>query len=173
MSSTNKPVVKMAMQFNQAELEQRQAAARTQHLEGYYQSSEYGNGRWLYPCSDKHSFNSFQLALEFTQESVKAGKEIYPFDHPEHSSLYFAASFWKSKEEIQAILEASDIEVEQQYRAEIEEHNASQVALLAEQLFQQEKAKEERKEREKEEKQKAAALLQAQEFIQSQLAGAK
>jgi hypothetical protein len=173
MQNTNqKAVVKMAMQFNQEELEQRQAAARTQQLEGYYQPSEYGNGRWLYPCSDKHSWNSFQLALEFTQESVKAGRELFPFDHPEHSGLYFSASFWKSNEEIQVILEASDALVAADYQAEIADHNQQQIELLTTQLYEQQKAKEQKIQDDKDAKALAAAKAEAEKFIQSQL-GAK
>lgn len=159
-----KEVVKMAMKFDQAALEQRQYESRTKLLEGVYTGYQ-----WVYPCAEKKSFHSFQQALEVTQEMTKAGRELYPHDFPEHSGLYYAASFWRTPEEIEAILQQSDLEVETQYKKEIEEFNQAQVTLLADQLYQAQKNKEEKIQREKEEKAKAKALEEAQAFINQQL----
>lgn len=159
-----KEVVKMAMKFDQAALEQRQQEARTKLLEGVYTGYQ-----WVYPCAEKISFHSFQQALEVTQEMTKADRELYPHDFPEHSGLYYSATFWRTPEEIEAILQASDLEVEAQYKKEIEEFNQAQVTLLAEQLYQAQKAKEDKLLKDKEDKAKTKALEEAQAFIQSQL----
>lgn len=169
MQNTNqKAVVKMARTLDTDQLVQRQQEARQKLLEGFY------NGyQWVYPCADLHSFQGFDLALEYTQQSVKQGKEIYQHDPATNSGYYYAVSFWKSPEDIQAILEASDLEVEQKLIIEVEEHNKQQISLLADQLYQAQKNKEEKVQREKEDKAKAKALEEAQAFISSQIAGSK
>ena len=168
MQNTNqKPVVKMARTLNTDELAERQQQARQKLLEGFY------NGyQWTYPCADLHSFQGFDLALEYTQQSVKEGKEIYPHNPATNSGYYYAVSFWKSPEDIQAILEASDLEVEQKLKDEIAEHNNLQILTLQDQLVAVELAKEEKKEQERLAAIKAKALKTATDHIQSQLQGA-
>lgn len=159
-----KEVVKMAMKFDQAALEQRQQEGRQKLLEGVYTGYQ-----WVYPCAEKISFNSFQQALEVTQEMTKAGRALYPHDFPEHSGLYYAATFWKPKEEIEAILQASDIEVEAAYKASIEEFNQAQVELLTQQLVEQELNKERKKEDDRLAAIQAKAAATAAKHIQDQL----
>jgi hypothetical protein len=161
---TTKQHVQLPRTLDTDQLAQHQAQARQKLLEGVYTGYQ-----WVYPCAEKISFNSFQQALEVTQEMTKAGRELYPHDFPEHSGLYYAASYWRTPEEIEAILQQSDLEVEAQYKFEIEEFNQAQVTLLAEQLYQAQKAKEDKLLKDKEDKAKTKALEEAQAFIQSQL----
>lgn len=165
MQNTNqKAVVKMARIVDTNTLTQRQQEARQKLLEGFY------NGyQWTYPCADLHSFQGFDLALEYTQQSVKEGKEIYPHNPATNSGYYYAVSFWKSKEDIQAILEASDLEVEQKLKEEIEAFNAAQVELLTRQLVEQELNKERKKEDDRLAAIQAKAAATAAKHIQDQL----
>lgn len=165
MNAVNiKQHVQLPRTLDTDQLAQLQAQASQKLLEGVYTGYQ-----WVYPCAEKQSFNSFQQALEVTQEMAKSGRELYPYDFPEHSGLYYAASYWRTPEEIEAILQASDLEVEAQYKFEIEEFNQAQISLLADQLYQAQKNKEEKIQREKEDKAKAKALEEAQAFINKQL----
>lgn len=146
------------------QLAQLQAEARQRQLEGFYTGHS-----WVYPCAEKQSFHSFQQALEVTQEMTKAGRELYPHDFPEHSGLYYAASFWRTPEEIEAILQQSDLEVEQKLKNEIEEFNSEQVRILQEQLVNAELLKEQKKEEQRIAGIREKALKTAQEHIASQL----
>lgn len=87
--------------------------------------------------------------------------------------MYYAATFWRTPEEIEAILQASDLEVEAQYKKEIEEHNAEQVRILQEQLVTSELLKEQKKEEQRIAAIREKALKTAQDHIASQLAGSK
>lgn len=169
MQNTNqKAVVKMARIVDVNELAQRQKEARQKLLEGFY------NGyQWTYPCADLHSFQGFDLALEYTQQSVKEGKEIYPHNPATNSGYYYGVSFWKSKEEIEAILKQSDLEVEQKLKDEIVEFNSEQVRILQEQLVSAELLKEQKKEEQRIAAIREKALKTAQEHINSQIAGSK
>lgn len=164
--NATKPVVKMARILDADQLAQLQAEARQKLLEGVYTGYQ-----WVYPCSEKKSFHSFQQALEVTQEMTKAGRDLYPHEFPEHSGLYYAASFWRIPEEIEAILQQSDLEVEQKLITEIQEHNQQQISLLTQQLYEQQKAKEQKIQDDKDAKALAAAKAEAEKFIRSQLAG--
>lgn len=164
MNAVNKQHVQLPRTLDTEQLAQLQAQGRQKLLEGVYTGYQ-----WVYPCAEKQSFHSFQQALEVTQAMAKEGRELYPHDFPEHSGLYYAASYWRTSEEIEAILTASDLEVEAQYKFELEEFNQAQISLLADQLYQAQKNKEEKIQREKEEKAKAKALEEAQAFINQQL----
>lgn len=165
MQNTNqKSVVKMARTLDTNELAQRQQEARQKLLEGVY------NGyQWVYPCAEKQSFRSFQEALEYTQEMSKAGRDLYPHELPEQTAFYYAASFWRTPEEIATLLEASDAQVAADYKTEIAEHNQLQILTLQDQLVAAELAKEEKKEQERLAAIKAKALKTATDHIASQL----
>jgi len=125
MNAVNKQHLQLPRTLDASQLAQRQQEARQRLLEGVY------NGyQWVYPCADRHSFQGFDLALEYTQQSVKEGKEIYPHNPATNSGYYYAVSFWKSKEEVEAILQASDAQVATDYQTEIAEHNQQQIDLL-------------------------------------------
>ncbi len=168
MNAVNTKHVQLPRTLDANQLAQLQALARQRLLEGVY------NGyQWVYPCADRHSFQGFDLALEYTQQSVKEGKELYPHDPAVNSGFYYGVSFWKPKEEIESILKASDLEVEQKLITEIQEHNAEQVRILQDQLVQQELLKEQKKEEQRTAAIREKALKTAQDHINSQLAGSK
>lgn len=168
MNTVNKQHVQLPRTLDATQLAQLQAQARQRQLEGFYTGHS-----WVYPCAEKQSFHSFQQALEVTQEMTEAGRALYPHDFPEHSGLYYAASFWRTPEEIEAILQASDIEVEAAYKASIEEFNQAQVELLTQQLVEQELNKERKKEDDRLAAIQAKAAATAAKHIQSQLTEGK
>lgn len=164
MNAVNKQHLQLPRTLDASQLAQRQQEARQRLLEGVY------NGyQWVYPCADRHSFQGFDLALEYTQQSVKEGKELYPHDPAVNSGFYYGVSFWKPKEEIESILKASDLEVEQKLKEEIEAFNAAQVELLTRQLVEQELNKERKKEDDRLAAIQAKAAATAAKHIQDQL----
>lgn len=170
MNAVNKQHVQMAKQFSQSDLEALQAEARTKVMEGHYQSSDYGSGRWIYPAAaERQFFNNFEQFLAYVGDMAVAGISIFPFDSPSHSPAHWSITFYRPQEEIDALLTQSDIDVEQQYKADLEAWNNTQISLLADQLYQAQKNKEEKIQREKEDKAKAKALEEAQAFINKQL----
>lgn len=173
MNAVSTKHVQMAMQHSQATLEQRQQEARIKTKEGYYQSYSQGGGSWHYPCAELKTFQNFEQALQVAQEMSKIGRDLYPHDTPTQTGWHYSASFWRSPEEVEAILEASDAQVAADYQTEITEHNQQQIDLLTSQLYQQAKAKEEKVIADKEAKALAAAKAEAEKFIQSQLTEGK
>ena len=171
MNTTTKQHVQMAKQFNQADLEQRQQEARIKVIEGYYQSYGQGGGSWHYPCAELKTFQNFEQALQVAQEMSKIGRDLYPHDTPTQTGWHYSASFWRSPEEVEALLQASDAQVAADYEAEIEAFNNLQIQTLQDQLVAQELAKEARKEEEKLNSIKAKALATATQHIQQQLEG--
>ncbi|WP_425915404.1 hypothetical protein [Pseudomonas sp. GWSMS-1] len=173
MTNQVKQHVQMAKQFNQSDLEALQAEARNTVMEGHYQSSDYGAGRWIYPAAaERQFFNNFEQFLAYVGEMAVAGIPIFPFDSPSHSPAHWSITFYRPQEEIDVLLTQSDLDVEQQYKADIEAFNQQQIELLTTQLFEQKKAKERKIQEDKDSKTLAAAHAQAEKFIQSQL-GAK
>lgn len=164
MNAVNKQHVQLPRTLDASQLAQLQAQARQKLLEGVYNGHQ-----WVYPCADRHSFQGFDLALEYTQQSVKEGKEIYQHDPAVNSGFYYGVSFWKPKEEIESILKASDLEVEQKLKEEIESFNAEQVELLTQQLVNAELAKEKKKEEDRLAVIQAKAAATAAKHIQDQL----
>lgn len=171
MNTTTKQHVQMAMKHDQATLEQRQQEARIKVKEGYYKSYGQGGGSWIYPCAELKSFQNFEQALQVAQEMSKIGRDLYPHDTPTQTGWNYSASFWRSPEEIEAILQASDAQVAADYQTEIAEHNQQQIELLTTQLYEQQKAKEQKIQDDKDAKALAAAKAEAEKFIQSQLQG--
>lgn len=173
MNAVNKQHVQMAKQFSQSDLEALQAEARTKVMEGHYQSSDYGSGRWIYPAAaERQFFNNFEQFLAYVGEMAVAGISIFPFDSPSHSPAHWSITYYRPQEEIDALLTQSDLDVEQQYKADIEAFNQQQIELLTTQLFEQQKAKERKVQEDKDVKALAAAKAEAEKFIQSQLTGA-
>ena len=172
-ATTQKQHVQMAKQFSQSDLEVLQAEARTRVMEGYYRSSDYGSGRWIYPAAaERQFFNNFEQLLAYVGEMAVAGVSIFPFDSPSHSPAHWSITYYRPQEEIDALLTQSDLDVEQQYKADIEAFNQQQIELLTTQLFEQQKAKERKIQDDKDAKALAAAKAEAEKFIQSQLEGA-
>lgn len=77
----------------------------------------------------------------------------------------YTAYLNKPESEQQEELAAIAVEVEEQYKAEIEAFNKQQQELLAEQLYQQQVAKERKAQEEKERKARAAAAAEAAEYF--------
>lgn len=173
MSTTKPAVVKMAKQFNQSELEQRQQEARSKIIGGYYQPSEYGAGRWIFPAQEVFSFTGFEPVITFVAEIAATGRKLYEHDKPVFQGNYFSVSFYRSDEELEQLFNESDAQVAVEYQAELDQHNQQQIDLLTQQLYQQAKAKEEKVIADKEAKALATARADAEKFIKQQLEGAK
>lgn len=172
MNAVNKQHVQMAKQFSQSDLEALQAEARTKVMEGHYQSSDYGAGRWIYPAAaERQFFNNFEQFLAYVGEMAVAGISIFPFDSPSHSPAHWSITYYRPADEIDALLAQSDLDVEQQYKADLDAWNQQQIELLTTQLYEQQKAKEQKIQDDKDAKALAAAKAEAEKFIQSQLAG--
>lgn len=170
MTNQVKQHVQMAKQFSQSDLEALQAEARTKVMEGHYQSSDYGSGRWIYPAAaERQFFNNFEQFLAYVGEMAVAGISIFPFDSPSHSPAHWSITYYRPQEEIDALLVQSDLDVEQQYKADIDAFNTEQVELLTQQLVAQELAKEEKKEQARLQAIKDKALATATQHIKSQI----
>lgn len=169
MNAVNKQHVQLPKAFSQVELEALQATAADKIINGYYRESQVSGGSWVFPAIDKESFPSFELAIEHAEKMVKEGRQRFPHEAPFNQGTYYSLTYFKPQAEIDALIKSSNEEVETQYKNEIEEFNQAQVTLLADQLYQAQKAKEEKIQREKEEKAKAKALEEAQSFINQQL----
>lgn len=171
MTTQVKQHVQMAKQFNQAELEQRQQEARTKIMEGYYQPSDYGSGRWIYPAQEVHTFTGFEPVVQFVAEMASKGRKLYEHDSPLCQGNFFSVSFYKSDEEIEQLFKDSAAQVAAEYQTEINQHNADQVRILQDQLVAAEIAKEQKKENDRLTAIREKALKTAQDHINSQLAG--
>ncbi|RJG10251.1 hypothetical protein D3879_19695 [Pseudomonas cavernicola] len=172
---SNKQVVKQAMVFSQAELEQRQEVAKERIISGYYQEYSHTGGRWVFPAAaPTESFSNFEAFLDFVGEMAVKGIKRFPHESPWHSPTLWQVTYYKPDKDIAELIEQSNQEVEQAYRQEVEDFNQAQIDLLTEQLFEQEKRKQQKLIEEKEAKQLAAARVEAEKYVKSQLAaGAK
>jgi hypothetical protein len=164
------PAVKMAVKFDQGLLETKQQEARDAILNGkytYYKAS--GHGAWSYPAQDTFSFTGFDLIVDFIAEMITKGRVLSHTERPWNQGYHYQVSFLKSKEDLEILFAESDEKVKAEYEQEIADHNQAQIDLLTQQLYQQSKAKEEKAISDKEAKALAAAKLEAEKFIQSQL----
>lgn len=160
--------VKQPMQFSQAELEQRQKAAQQRLLEGYWKETASGmNGWYVHPCADQSAFNNPDSFLQFVEAQTKQGRERYPHIAAVITPTFFSVAYYKPQDELDAILAASDQQVEQDYRKEMADFNQAQITLLAEQLYAQEQKKKLDAEQKKEQTAKAKAMEEAQQYFAS------
>lgn len=107
----------------------------------------------------------FALAIDAVIEATKNGRVLSTYRKPQiHGSLCY---IYFQKENIEHLLDEVAEQEKAKYLAELEVEKQHNLELLAEQLYQQEKAKKEKAEQEKEQKLKEAAMKDALEYFQS------
>jgi hypothetical protein len=122
------------------------------------------------------SFKSSAAALETIHEPVSLaipkvmkmatkGRKLSQFRTPQNLNGYLLVCF--EKENLEEELQRIEQEVKAQYELELEADKERNIQLLAQQLFDQKKAKEAKALQVKEEKEMAAALAEAQEVFQN------
>ena len=122
------------------------------------------------------SFKSSAAALETIHEPVslviskimemaQKGRKLSQFRTPQNLNGYLLVCF--EKENLEEELQRIEQEVKAQYELELEADKERNIQLLAQQLFDQKKAKEAKALQVKEEKEMAAALAEAQEVFQN------
>lgn len=122
------------------------------------------------------SFKSSAAALETIHEPVsivipkimemaQKGRKLSQFRSPQILNGYLLVCF--EKENLEEELQRIELEVKAQYELELDVEKERNIQLLAQQLFNEKKAKENKAVQAKEEKEKAAALAEAQEVFQN------
>jgi len=122
------------------------------------------------------SFKSSAAALETIHEPVslavpkimdlaQKGRKLSQFRTPQNLNGYLLVCF--EKENLEEELQRIEQEVKAQYELELVADKERNIQLLAQQLFDQKKAKEAKALQVKEEKEMAAALAEAQEVFQN------
>ena len=122
------------------------------------------------------SFKSSAAALETIHEPVsivipkimemaQKGRKLSQLRSPQILNGYLLVCF--EKENLEEDLERIEQEVKAQYQLELEADKERNIQILAQQLFDQKKAKEAKALQVKEEKEMAAALAEAQEVFQN------
>lgn len=105
----------------------------------------------------------FALAIDAVIEATKNGRTLSTYRKPQiHGSLCY---IYLQKENIEHLLEEVKEKEKEKYLAELEAEKERNLDLLAEQLYQQEKAKKLKAEQEKEQKLKDAAMKYAIEYF--------
>jgi len=105
----------------------------------------------------------FSVAIDAIVEAALSGKKLSKYRKPQlHGSIVFC---YFEKENIEHLLEEVAEQEKEKYLAELEAEKQRNVQLLAEQLYQQEKAKKLKAEQEKEQKLKDAAMKDAIEYF--------
>lgn len=105
------------------------------------------------------------LAIPKVMEMAQKGRKLSQFRSPQILNGYLLVCF--EKENLEEDLERIEQEVKAQYQLELEADKERNIQLLAQQLFDQKKAKEAKALQVKEEKEMAAALAEAQEAFQN------
>ncbi|WP_313009682.1 hypothetical protein [Stutzerimonas nitrititolerans] len=107
----------------------------------------------------------FSVAIDAIVEAALSGKKLSKYRKPQlHGSIVFC---YFEKENIEHLLEEVAAQEKEKYLAELEVEKQRNLDLLAEQLYQQEKAKKEKAEREREQKARDQAKRDAIEYFQS------
>ena len=105
----------------------------------------------------------FSVAIDAIVEAALSGKKLSKYRKPQlHGSIVFC---YFEKENIEHLLEEVAQQEKEKYLAELDAEKDRNVQLLAEQLYQQEKAKKLKAEQEKEQKLKEAAMKDAIEYF--------
>lgn len=105
------------------------------------------------------------LAIPKVMEMAQKGRKLSQFRTPQNLNGYLLVCF--EKENLEEELQRIEQEVKAQYELELEADKERNIQLLAQQLFDQKKAKEAKALQVKEEKEMAAALAEAQEVFQN------
>ncbi|NIM33813.1 MAG: hypothetical protein GTN60_21080 [Pseudomonas stutzeri] len=105
----------------------------------------------------------FSVAIDAIVEAALSGKKLSKYRKPQlHGSIVFC---YFEKENIEHLLEEVAEQEKEKYLAELDAEKDRNVQLLAEQLYQQEKAKKIKAEQEREQKLKDAAMKDALEYF--------
>ncbi|MHC8413741.1 hypothetical protein ACYZTR_27470 [Pseudomonas sp. Hz4] len=105
------------------------------------------------------------LAIPKVMEMATKGRKLSQFRTPQNLNGYLLVCF--EKENLEEELQRIEQEVKAQYELELEADKERNINLLAQQLFDQKKAKEAKALQVKEEKEMASALAEAQEVFQN------
>lgn len=105
------------------------------------------------------------LAIPKVMELAQKGRKLSQFRSPQILNGYLLVCF--EKENLEEELQRIEQEVKAQYELELEANKERNIQLLAQQLFNEKKAKEKKALQVKEEKEMAAALAEAQEVFQN------
>lgn len=107
----------------------------------------------------------FALAIDAVIEATKNGRKLSTYRKPQiHGSICY---IYFQKENIEHLLEEVKEKEKEKYLAELDAEKERNLDLLAEQLYQQEKAKKLKAEQEKEQKARDQAKRDAIEYFQS------
>lgn len=105
----------------------------------------------------------FSVAIDEIVEAALSGKKLSKYRKPILQGSIVYCYF--EKQNIQHLLDEVAEQEKEKYLAELEAEKQRNVQLLAEQLYQQEKAKKIKAEQEKEQKLKEAAMKDALEYF--------
>lgn len=144
--------VQQPMQYDQLEYEARCAKKKEVYS--------------LTSTATAHRFDLLQQMIDFLLEQP-AGTKQCSKRKPLASPLDYVVWLDKPQTQQEKELEVIYQQVEQDYKAEIEQWNQDQVELLANQLYQAEQKKELKVQEDKEAKAKAKALKDAEEYFKS------
>lgn len=168
-TTTKTPYVQLPKVINTVELEQRKASAKENLLNGYYKPTTNG-GFYSHPCAaETQSFNNIESFLSYVEQQTKLGIERYTNIPALTTPTLQQITYFKSKDEVDALIKAAEQEAEAEMIAAVEAFNQSQINLLAQQLVDNELNKENKKEEARIEALKAKALATAQAHIAQQL----
>ena len=105
----------------------------------------------------------FSVAIDAIVEAALSGKKLSKYRKPILQGSIVYCYF--EKENIQHLLDEVAEQEKAKYMAELEAERQRNLEMLAEQLYQQEKAKKEKAEQEREQKMKDAAMKDAIEYF--------
>jgi len=105
----------------------------------------------------------FSVAIDAIVEAAMSGKKLSKYRKPILQGSIVYCYF--EKENIQHLLDEVAEQEKAKYMAELEAERQRNLEMLAEQLYQQEKAKKEKAEQEREQKMKDAAMKDAIEYF--------
>lgn len=167
-NTTKKEVVKMPMTFSQSELDARLDQAKYDYMNGvytYFEASQMGS--WSYPATEVHTFGYVDQMVDFLIEAAAKGQARFTSESIHSQPGFHSVRIFKPADQIEADLAALYEKVKAAYIAEIEEFNATQKALLVQQLVDAEEAKEKKKEEDRKAKLIAQAEKDAESYFQS------
>lgn len=159
------------LQFSQSELDARLSKAKDQYLCGHYKSYANSAGSFVYPATELFTFHNIEELVDLIAEQAKQGRERFKGEPMRVGVGYFEVRIYKSQEDQESDLKVIYEDVEAKYRQELQDDLEAKKALLTEQLYNQQIAKEEKEKQKKLDAAKAKAAQEAEEYIQSLMKG--
>lgn len=158
------------MIFSQEELTKRQEKAKFNYYEGNYDSVSRD---FKYPATELHSFTTLEALVDFLTEKALNNQPRFKGYMMRQAVGYYDVRIMKPQaqqdEELSSLLK----QVEEEYKAEIENDVMVKTELLASQLYEQSQAKAKKQAEEKERKEREAAMKEAQDYVASLIKEAK